>query len=74
MTIDIQCKSRCVVAQRLLDGFDIVPALKGRYGIAVAQVMKPCIRVASFFDKLLEVEIDGLRGKVMAQFVSENQV
>lgn len=36
--------------------------------------MKPDVRVAGLFDKLLEVKIDGLRRKGMAQFIGEDQI
>lgn len=63
-----------MVAQGFLNSFNVVSALKGCHGIAVTEVMKSGVRVTGLFDELLEVKIDGLRRKVMAQFIGKDQI
>ena len=38
--INIQCKGRCSVSQRLLDRLNIIPGANGRHGVRMAQIVK----------------------------------
>jgi hypothetical protein len=59
MTVYIQRKRRCRVAQVPLDGLNIVTRLNGGGGIGVSQVMKAGLRYPHRLYNAFEILIDG---------------
>ena len=61
MSICIQREGRRVVSQVPLYGLDIVPGPEGGHGIAVSQIVEPCVRQTDRGGDPLEVVIDRVR-------------
>lgn len=69
MAVDIQRKGRRGVSQVALDSLDVIPALNCGDGVAMAKVMDPSLWKANRRSQALKVMIDGVRGKMLPQFI-----
>ena len=74
MTIHIQGKGCCCVAQVALDCFYIVPIFDGNNSVLMAQIMKTHLWTAQLFDDPLEATIDCPIGKHTPLLVCEDKV
>ncbi len=72
MAVDIQGKGCCVMSQVALDGLDIVPSLQESHCVAVAQVMKPCVRHTDIIGDALEVVVRGAGRQVSTHGVAKH--
>lgn len=72
MAVDIQGKGCCVMSQVALDGLDIVPSLQESHCVAVAQVMKPCVRHTDIIGDALEVVVRGAGRQVSTHSVAKH--
>lgn len=70
----IQGKGRCMMAQGLLNAFNIISTLEGCDGVRMAEIVKTCIGATGLICQLLKVEIHRLRGKVMSHVVSKDKI
>ena len=72
MAVDIQGKGCCVMSQVALDGLDIVPSLQESHCVAVAQVIKPCVRHTDIIGDALEVVVRGAGRQVSTHSVAKH--
>lgn len=70
--VHIQGKGCCVMSQVALDGLDIVPSLQESHCVAVAQVMKPCVRHTDIIGDALEVVVRGAGRQVSTHSVAKH--
>ena len=71
MTVNVQRKGCCRMAQVALNGLYIVPAFYRCHGIRVAEIMKPGISTANRNSNFLECLIDHMGHEMSAHFVGE---
>ena len=72
--VSIQCKSRWMVAQILLNRFHVVPFFQGRNCIAVAEVVEAGIGNSDRGNDSLIVVIHRVGWKMVPQFICEHKV
>lgn len=73
MTVHIQRKAGCGMAQILLHHLDAVPALDGGNGKTMAEVVEANIRLSNGIQCRFAMLTDSYRGKMASKFISEYQ-
>lgn len=73
MTVNVQRKGRCRMAQVALYRLNVIPAFYRSHGIRVAEVMKTGVGTANRGSYFLERLIDHMRHEVSAHFVCEHK-
>ena len=75
MSIYVQCKCGSGVSEVALQRFDIVAGAKGCYGIAVAQIVKSCVRPSDRCGGTLKVAVDDVlvirSAKIVGKYETE---
>ncbi len=74
MTINIQRECCGCMAEVVLHGLNIIPALNGDNCITVAHIVKPFLLHSQFFYDFLEVIVDRTVGIMPTKLVCKNQI